>query len=91
LRALIDALGFEVEKTVDTKETPISKQSGLNRITASTMTMTHNDLAIDNQGAYKRGDDECYYLRASMEVDYKLTKRVAMGVDMRREFPNENI
>lgn len=30
---------------------------------------------VDNNSEYKRGDDECYYLKASMEVDYKVTKK----------------
>ena len=75
LRALIEASGYEIEKIIDTKETPISKQSGLNRIAVSAMTMVRTDLAIDNSGEYKRGDDECYYRNASMEVDYKVTKK----------------
>ena len=75
LRAFIEASGYEIEEIVDIKETPISKQSGLNRLTVSTITMARTDLAIDNNGEYKRGDDECYYLKASMEVDYKVTKK----------------
>lgn len=75
LRAFIEASGFEIKKIVDTKETPISKQSGLNRIFANAFS-AKNDLAINSDGSYKRGDDECYYLKASMEVDYKVTKKV---------------
>jgi hypothetical protein len=74
LDALIDALGFDVEKTVDTRETPISKQSGLNRMAVAVLTMGCNDLATTNGNEYKRGDDDCYYLKASLDVDYKLTK-----------------
>jgi len=76
LDALIDALGFDVETLIDTKETPISKQSGLNRITSGALTMTKSGLATDSTGTLKRGDDECYYLVASFDVDYKLTKRI---------------
>jgi hypothetical protein len=75
LRAFIEASGYEIEKIVDTKLTPVSKQSGINRINSSIYTLTHNDLAMDCNGAYKRGDDECYYLKASFAVDYKITKR----------------
>ena len=75
LRAFIEVSGFDIEKIVDTKETPISKQSGMNRATASAMTMTDNNLSVTNDGEYKRGDDGCYYLKASMDVDYKITKR----------------
>jgi len=38
--------------------------------------MTRNDLAVNTDGAYKRGDDKCYYLRASMDIDYKVTKKI---------------
>lgn len=66
LRAFIEAQGFEIERIVNTKEVSIPRNSGL---------AVHHNLAVDNQGAYKRGDDECYYLKASMEVDYKVTKK----------------
>jgi len=38
-----------------------------------------------------QGCQACGYLGFSIVTDYKLTKRVARGVDMRKEFPNENI
>jgi len=76
LRAFIEAQGFEVKEIVDTKETPIPRRSGL---------AVHHNLAVDNQGAYKRGEDECYYLKASMEVDYKLTKREDTALSLLRE------
>ncbi len=71
LDALIDALGFDVETIVDRKETPISKQSGVNKIASCAF----GDLVCDGQGAWKRGQDECYYLKPSLNADYKLTKR----------------
>lgn len=76
MMALCDALGFEVEKVVDTKETPISEQSGKNRIAASIMSFgTEVDLAVvPSTGEWKRGTNGCYYLRPSMEVDYKVIK-----------------
>lgn len=75
LRAFIEASGYDIEKTIDTKLTPISKQSGLNRITAGALTMARNNLATVNGNEYKRGDDECYYLEGSLDVDYKVTKK----------------
>ena len=76
LRAFIEASGFDIEELVDTKQTPISKQSGLHRITSSAITMKNSNLVVESDGAYKRGDDECYYLKASFDVDYKVTKKV---------------
>jgi len=78
LMALCDALGFDVEKLVDTKETPISEQNGKNRIASHIVTF--GGLAIDlatnrADGGFKRGDDGCYFLKASMDIDYKLTKK----------------
>lgn len=74
LDALIDALGFDVTITVDTKETPISKQSGINRLAIGVMGIK-SGLVTDGCGVYKRGDDECYYLEASRDTDYKLTRK----------------
>ena len=76
LRAFIEASGFDIEKLVDTKLTTISKQSGINRITSSAMTMRESGLATVNGNEYKRGDDECYYLKPSLDIDYKVTKKV---------------
>lgn len=75
LRAFIEASGFDVEDVVDTKLTPISKQSGKNRITAFALTGQLNGLATVDGNKYKRGDGECYYLKPSFEIDYKVTKK----------------
>jgi len=75
LRAFIEASGFDVKELVDTKLTPISKQSGMNRIAFGALTMGCNGLATISGNEYKRGDDECYYLKASLDVDYKVTKK----------------
>ncbi len=32
-----------------------------------------------------------FLLDKNYKTDYKVTKRIAMGVDMRKEFPDENI
>lgn len=75
LLAFIEASGFDVEKFVDRTETPISKQSGENMARMGRHTMSDVDLAFDNKGKYKRGDDDCYYLKPSLNVDYKVTKK----------------
>lgn len=75
LRAFIEASGYEIEKIIDRTETPISKQSGINRITAGSMSMKGSGLAVDSTGAFKRGDDECYYLKPSLNVDYEVTRK----------------
>jgi hypothetical protein len=75
LRAFIEASGFEIETLVDRKETPISKQLGEYGIASCDRYGKINDLVINGDGSYKRGDDECYYLRASLDIDYKVTKK----------------
>ena len=74
LRAFIEASGFEIEELVDTKLTPISKQPGMNRIAAGALAMRCNELVTVNGNEYKRGDDECYYLKPNLDIDYKVTK-----------------
>ena len=74
LRAFIEASGFDVEMTIDRTETPISKQSGENRIAACSMTTSHGDLVVE-RGEFKRGEDGCYFLMPSLNVDYELTKK----------------
>ena len=74
LRAFIEASGYEIETLIDRKETPISKQLGESGIAACAMHGKTNGL-VSNGGAYKRGDDGCYYLKPSLEVDCKVTKK----------------
>lgn len=77
LRAFIEASGYEIENVVDTKETPITKQSGVNRITLKTLSMQDSGLVTDHTGAYKRGLCGCYYLKPSLAVDYEVTNKIA--------------
>ena len=70
LMAMCDALGFEVETTLDYQET----------ITYRTPQNGHNKAGVvfstDNSGAYIIDDDGKYKLRLETPiVDYKLTKR----------------
>ncbi len=76
LRAFIEASGYSIEKLVDRKETVISKQSGINRITISALSCGVSGLVVDNTGAFKRGEDECYYLKPTLDVDFKVTKKL---------------
>ena len=48
LRAFNEASGYEIEELVDTKQTPISKQSGFNRITSSAITMKNSSLVVES-------------------------------------------
>jgi len=82
LRAFIEAQGYEIEKLIDTKETPISRQSGEVRASVSRHTGITSDLAVNSDGSYKRGDDECYYLEPSLSVDYKVTKKDDLAVSI---------
>jgi hypothetical protein len=75
LDALIDALGFDVKTLVDRKETPIGKRMGESGITSCVRYGKTNGLVINGDGSYKRGKDECYYLKPSLNIEYKLTKR----------------
>ena len=75
LRAFIEAQGYEVQALIDRKETPISKQSGESAVVACMYGKAHG-LVVNNDGGYKRGDDECYYLEPSLFVDYKVTKKI---------------
>lgn len=75
LRAFIEAQGYEVEVIVDREEIPISKYSGGQIILDAGLSIRNHKLVITNQGQYKRGDDDCYYLKALMNTDYKVTKK----------------
>ena len=66
LRAFIDASGYDVETIIDDRETPITKQMGF---------ANQHNLVVDDSCAFKRGDDDCYYLKPSFNVDYKVTKK----------------
>ncbi len=70
LRAFIEASGYEIEKTVDDKSTPISKQSGIEKIKD-----TKGKGLLFNYNGYVRGKDGCYYIEPSYNVDYKVTKK----------------
>ena len=74
LRAFIEASGFDIEKVFDTKETTISEREGLRRIAESLVCAPNHNLVVVN-GQYKRGADGCYYIKASIEVDYKVTRK----------------
>lgn len=77
LRALIDALGFDVEKIITHNETPITKQMGELKIFQGRSNSNGDDglVTVGNHGPYKRGDDECYYLDGGTDIDYKVTKK----------------
>ena len=75
LRAFIEASGYEIKRTVTHNKTPITKQSGEARIHQIRGFGGSDGLAHDGSGSYKRGDDECYYLVGSTDIDYKVTKK----------------
>jgi len=78
LEAFIEASGFDIETIVDTKLTPISKQAGVHMIA----TRRYSELETINGNEYKRGDDECYYLKSSLDVYYKVTKEINKSVSL---------
>jgi len=75
----IAASGFSIEKIIDTKVTTVSKQAGTARIFACSFGMKDNGLDTVDGNKYKRGKNDCYYLKASMSVDYKVTKKGFMS------------
>ena len=64
LRAFIEASGYSIEEITDSRETPIAKH----------LAFIHPSVLVVEHGAYKRGKDECYYLKPSKNIEYRITK-----------------
>jgi len=78
LDALIEALGFDIETSVDRQEKEITEEEGhrLIKIEQKLSGITKHRL-ISISGRYKRGEDCSYFKElASPEVTFSLKKRV---------------
>ena len=72
IRALIDKLGYKVVEIFDRTETPVAYQHAFH---------DKDNLVIDISGQYKRGPDDCYYIKSSQDVKYQLIEKTEEAIN----------